>query len=146
MAYATLQQFIDKFGRDEAVMLTNLEDPTAEEVDPTVFERVRNDSSALMDSYLAGRYSLPFASPPQVLVPKCLDICRYFLDRNAAREDVRQRYEDVIRWLEMVAKGVVQLGLDTNNTQVKSNTGVGMPDFEAGERVFTNDSLKDFVG
>ena len=144
MTYATADQCVEKFGRAEAIDLTNLDDPTAEEIDTIVLSRAIEDASALIDSYLSGRYSLPFADAPQVLIPRCLDIARYSLDRTSAREDVRQRYEDAIRWLEMVAKGVVNLGLTATNTEVKGSENY--PDFEAGDRVFTNSSLQDFVG
>jgi len=144
MPYATIAQFVEKFGRDQAIALSNLDDPQAEEPDGSVLNRSLIDASALMDSYLAGRYSLPFVSAPQVLIPKCLDIARYFLDKYAAREDVRQRYEDAIRWLELVAKGTIQLGLDALSVEVKR--GENLPDFEPGTRVFTNSTLKDFVG
>ncbi len=144
MPYATPQEFIEKFGRDQAIALTNLDDPSAEEVDLTALNRALTDASAQIDSYLAGRYALPFASVPQVLIPKCLDLAHYALDRYAAREDIRQRCEDAIRWLELVAKGTVELGLNALNTEVKR--GENLPDFAAVEPTFTNDTLKDFVG
>lgn len=144
MPYATIDQFIDKFGRDQAIALTNLDNPQAEEIDGSVVNRALVDASALIDSFLASRYSLPFVNVPQVLIPKCLDIARYFLDQYAAREDVRQRYEDAIRWLEQVARGLISLGLDSQSCEVKR--GENLPEFQAGNRVFTDTTLKDFVG
>ncbi|MEX0271393.1 gp436 family protein [Leptolyngbyaceae cyanobacterium UHCC 1019] len=142
MPYATQQQFIDAFGRDEAIQLTNLEDSTAEEIDVVPLNRALTDASSMIDTYLGGKYTVPFTTVPAVLIPHCLNIARYYLDRNSAREDVRQRYEDAIRWLEQLAKGILTLGLDTAQATIKPREG--LPDFTAGEKVYTNSSLQDF--
>lgn len=124
--YATQAQFIEAFGEPETLMLTNLDSPNTTTVNPVPLDRALTDASALIDSYLARRYLLPLASVPQVLIPYCLDIARYKLDRIRSREDVRQRYEDAIKWLEMVASGKVYLAVDTSNVPVPQAESVGM--------------------
>ena len=72
------------------------------------------------NSYVGVLYSLPLATVPLVLKNKVADIARYQLDQFAAREDVRQRYEDAISWLKGVAAGKISLGIDSDGDQVDS--------------------------
>lgn len=110
--YGTAAEFEEAFGVPETVMLTNLDTPTATIVSPVPLTRALTDAAALIDSYIGRRYLLPMAVTPRVLIPYALDIARYRLDRIRNREDVRARYEDAIKWLEMVAKGTLDLGTD----------------------------------
>jgi phage gp36-like protein len=112
MAYATQQDFVDAFGESEAVMLTNLDDASATAINPVPLDRALVDASALIDTYCGSRYRLPLSPLPVAVVPYCLDIARYRLDRIRSREDVRQRYEDAIRYLEQIVKGTISLGAD----------------------------------
>jgi phage gp36-like protein len=108
MAYATIYQFRDTFGL-ESIELSNLDYPDDDAENEEALNRALTDASAVIDTYL-GRYALPLPVNPPVLVPYCLDVARYRLWRNSdAPEDVRKRYEDAIRWLELVAKGTVKL-------------------------------------
>ncbi len=123
--YGDLNLFIEAFGEPETLMLTNLDTPNATVVNPVPINRALTDAAALIDSYLARRYQLPLLTVPQVLIPYSLDIARYKLDRIRNREDVRQRYEDAIKWLEMVASGKVYLGVDVANLPVPQTESVG---------------------
>jgi phage gp36-like protein len=125
MPYATIAQFITAFGELEAVELSNLDDPSATVIVNAPIDAALADASALIDTYLGNRYSLPLAYTPAVLVPCCLDIARHRLDRIRVREDVRQAYEDRIRWLEQVCKGIISLGVDLLNQPVVQSASVG---------------------
>jgi phage gp36-like protein len=110
-AYATIYQFRDAFGQ-ESIELSSLDYPDDDAEQEEVLNRALEDASAVIDTYIAGRYPVPLPAAPIVLIPYCLDIARYRLWRNTdAPEDVRKRYEDAIRWLEMLAKGTVKLVL-----------------------------------
>lgn len=123
--YGTATEFSDAFGVPETVMLTNLDTPMATAIDSVPLNRALTDAAALIDSYIGRRYLLPLSVTPQVLIPYALDIARYRLDRIRNREDVRLRYEDAIKWLEMIAKGTLTLGTDVaTNTPVEA-TGQG---------------------
>lgn len=125
MPYADLNQFIQAFGEQEAIELTNLDDPAATAIDPIPMERALVDASALIDTYLGRLYALPLANTPAALIPCCLDLARYRLDRIRVREDVRQSYEDRVRWLEQVCKGIISLGADLLNQPVAQAMGTG---------------------
>ncbi|NCJ06681.1 DUF1320 domain-containing protein [Synechococcales cyanobacterium C] len=142
MSYATPQEFIDQFGQEESLQLTNLDDPTAEDVDEELLERTLADATDEINGYLEGRYPLPFTSVPRVLRRVALDIARYRLDRYLARDDARQRYEDAIKFLESVAKGMIRLGLNQEAALVEAK--IDSPQVAAPGRTFTRESLGDF--
>jgi phage gp36-like protein len=145
MAYASPAQFIQAFGQIETIELSALENAAATTVNSAVVQRALTDASGTMDSYF-WRYSLPFETPPATLVGYCLDIARHRLDRVREREDVRRRYEDAIKWLELVAKGTVRLGVDADGAAVA-------PDAPSGgqvwglrpDRAYTNQSLNGYM-
>lgn len=135
MAYATLAQFVEAFGELEAIELTNLDNPSATAIDPVPMNRALVDASALIDTYLGRLYSLPLSVAPAVLIPCCLDLARDQLDRLRVRQDVRQNYEDRIRWLEQVCKGTISLGADLLNQPVAQAQGIGTARIERGARI-----------
>ena len=142
MAYATEQQFIDQFGQQETIQLTNLEDPSAVAVNSTVLQAGLDRATEEINSYLAQRYTLPLVSLPVTLTQACLDIARYRLDNNVAREDVRERYEDALKWLLLLAKGTVSLDVPV----AEEGEAAGEVIYSAPPRVFTSTSLSQFAG
>lgn len=139
MTYATKQDLLERFGDDEMVQLT---DELAQgELDDVKITRALTDADADINGYLANRYALPLATTPPMIRRLACEIARYHLYNKAPTDAVKQRYQDAIRTLEAIAKGVVGLGLDGLGTPV---TSAGAPDFTAPDRIFTHDSLKDF--
>jgi phage gp36-like protein len=145
MNYASQDDMVDLFGYQEVVELTNLENPGANTIDSVRLEKALDYASREVDSYLqATRYQLPLAVIPLVLRNKVGDIARYHLDSYRAREDVRQRYEDAIKWLQMLVQGKVNLGLDKlTEQQVNPSGGVH---YYTQSRVFTQEFLSDYAG
>jgi phage gp36-like protein len=121
MPYATQQDFINAFQEREAIMLTNLDRPNAIAVDSAPLNKALADASALIDDYCGQRYLLPLSPLPVTVNRYCLDIARYMLDRIRSREDVRLRYEDAIKFLEKVAKGLVSLGANAAGVGVSAS-------------------------
>jgi phage gp36-like protein len=72
-----------------------------------------DEASAVADSYLAARYTLPLTAWGGELTRHVINIALYQLvsDKNFNPQNTastpRQRYEDAIRWLERVAAGTV---------------------------------------
>jgi phage gp36-like protein len=136
MTYATEQDMIHLFGEKEIVELTNLHDPAAIAIDSVRLVAALEYATGEVDSYLVNHYPLPFLNPPQVLINKVADIARYHLDSIRSREDVRQRYEDALKWLQLVLDGKIKLVSDI------VNTGIG---FFSEARIFTRLSLNDYI-
>lgn len=127
--YATVADFELAFGQREALQLSNRDSAaTATSVNAAVLEGFLEGASGLIDSYLGARYLTPVVTPTQPLKQACLDIARYNADNVRVREDVRQRYEDRIRWLEQVTKGLVELGLPgiAGLTPISGSNGLGL--------------------
>lgn len=140
MAYATMQDAVDRFGEDEMIQLSDTEN--LGELNEAKINQALNDASAEIDGYLS-RYPLPLLSAPKVLVRLCCDLARYYLHDDLVDKDsvVVRRYEAGIQLLESVSKGVVSLGLDQLGARPKPNDGAVMA---SGGRVFGRDD-KGFI-
>lgn len=119
--YATAADFVAYFGTAEAIELTNLEDPNATTVSSAILTANLELASAEIDDYLLPAQRVPSANFKRMT----LEITRYKLDRNRQREDVRQRYEDVIKRLEAIEEesrsgdgDLPQLADDTYTTTI----------------------------
>lgn len=141
MTYATKQDMIDRFGEVELKQLTDRAG-AIETIDDTVLGKSLADADAEINGYLAGRYTLPLASTPLILVGHACDIARYRLYDDRATEHVRQRYEDALKYLRDVGAGKISLGLDVGN-QPQAEAGGARA--EGDDRVFTRDNLPDFL-
>lgn len=143
MVYATVEDFVGNFGEDEAVMLSNLDDPQAVTVQESVIDQAIADSSSLIDGYLrSGGYTLPLSAEVQVLTRASCDIARYYLDRIKPREDVKARYDGWMKWLGDVSRGSVKLSVVGGGTSV--DVGGNMAESWSGGSVFNADSLRDY--
>ena len=107
MAYATQADLETRFGTDELAQLTDRVNGAV--IDAAVVARAIADAEAEIDSYLAGRYSLPLASVPSVLQRLCCDIARYYLHDESVTEAVRNRYTDSVRMLKAISTGDVKI-------------------------------------
>ena len=105
MSYATQQDLIDRFGREELAQLTDRD--SGQVIDAEVLGRALTDADAEIDGYLAARYCLPLASSPAVLTRLAADIARYRLWADRASEAVRKRYEDAVRDLRQISSGAI---------------------------------------
>lgn len=112
MSYATRQNMIDRYGAEAVV--TSADRHGDGSIDDTALSTALADASSEIDSYLSRRYSVPLASPPESIVHACCVLALYKVssDPGTTTDEKRQRYEDVISWLEKVAKGdVTPVGL-----------------------------------
>ncbi|MBL8260931.1 MAG: DUF1320 domain-containing protein [Xanthomonadaceae bacterium] len=141
MPYATLQDMIERFSEAELVRISDHEDTGA--IDADVVASKLADADAEIDGYLAGRYTLPLTNVPEALRRIACDLARYHLYDDRATEQVQKRYDDAVRFLVMVSKGHVQLGVDTGGAAPAVSAG---PQYYEGDQVFGRSTLKDFTG
>lgn len=139
MSYCTKADMIARFGELELIQLTD--DVNAGAIDDETLAQAIADAEAEINSYLAGRYTVPLPSTPLVLVRIATDIARYYLYADRVTEQVRVRYDDGVKFLRAVAKGDVSIGVDSLNAPAAVNGG---PQFNAGTTVFNHDSLSDY--
>lgn len=111
MAYITLAELINRFGRDEITQLTDKDDRGS--VNDVIANESIADAKATADSYLQSRYTLPLsqalidASPLKRI---CGDIARYFLFDDEVPEVVEKNHTTAIRWLRDIQSGKATLG------------------------------------
>jgi len=123
MTYATEQDFLDRFGEQEIVELTNLYRPSATVVDTDVLERNQESAFATINGMIANCPAvaalLPLSAPyPPLLVQYELDLTRYYLDTLATRPDVKERADMVMAQLKMIGRCEMSLGLDGAGTAI----------------------------
>ncbi len=137
--YATQESLIKRYTADVLLTVAMTAQRT---LDEAKVQESLEDASQTIDSYLAGRYSLPLKQIPAVLERHCCYIARYFLEKNRATNQARQDYEDSIRYLEKVAAGTISLGISEQGETVESdNTAM----IESAGSVWARDKSKGFI-
>jgi phage gp36-like protein len=117
MAYATLQDAIDLFGTD----YVNTSVPLDEAGDPDTAKLTAalDGASTDIDSYLGALYTVPLTVVPAAVKRCCVEMAMYLASRGPGggeTESKRTRYEDQIKWLTLIAKRVVSIGIPTAST------------------------------
>ncbi|OHX21241.1 gp436 family protein [Chromobacterium sphagni] len=131
--YATRDDMLQRFGEKEVISLTDRE--YSGQVDDPLLADALADAGVEIDGYIGGRYPLPLAQPPKILAGYACDIARYRLCGSGTQltEDIRDRYRDAVRFLELVAAGKVTLGgMPDGGVAAPSQT----VQFVSGERAF----------
>lgn len=115
MAYATRADMISLFGENVIINLTDR--GSLGEIDEAVLTQALTSAEGEIDSYIGAVYELPLPDTTDMLMTVCCNITRFRLMSLEASEEVKIRYEDSIRWLRDVARGIATLGLKTTDTQ-----------------------------
>ena len=135
MAYCTQQNLVDRFGLQEMIQLTDIDNLGV--INTLVLNQAIADADAVINGYLSGRYSLPLASPPAVLTRMACDIVRYYLNDDNVTDQVKRRFDEAIKLLEQVAKGIISLGLDSQGETVAQTSQI---EINSQPSVFGRDS------
>jgi phage gp36-like protein len=122
MTYAVQADLVERFGELEMVQLTDRQGLGI--IDADVLDRALQDADAEINGYIGSRVTLPLTSVPKILVGYACDIARYKLYADDPIENVRNRYKDAIRFLELVGQGKLSLGVTTENEPVATAGGV----------------------
>lgn len=117
--YITRQDMIDRYGENEIVQAErNIKSDDAVSL-------AIEDASVEVDGYVSRQYPLPLPMVTKSLKRAVAVIARYYLWKDKASEQIRQDYEDAIKWLDKVASGKVYLVFGTS-------TGDGKNEFVSG--------------
>lgn len=139
MQYATQAEFIKRYDERTLRLLCSNEDGS---LNTDKINEALEDAHQTIDSYLAGRYTLPLITVPAVLTRHCCYLARYFLEKGRATDQARQDYEDSIRYLEKVASGAISLGISESGEAVESDNVVIM---QSAGSVWARENAKGFM-
>ena len=143
MKYATEQDIIDRYSQEQLLITFDRDGDGAVDLDGegvSVAEKSLTDATEEIDGYLSGRYNLPLDTVPKILTFMAVDIALYKGSvETAVTEERRTRYQDAIRFLTKVAEGKIQL-FSSYPSAPQGGTGAT---FNAGNRLFTRNSMKD---
>lgn len=120
----------------EGAIVTGEPDENALEACLDAINEALSIADSLVDSYLGMKYTLPLASTPTALKKRTLDLARFELHDERATEEVRNRRNDAIKWLEMLAAGKATLGDPAIDSGAANTAGVKVADTPAQK--FTN--------
>lgn len=136
MTYATTQDIADRYGQG---VLDAIDRDGNGQADMGALDKALADASALIDSYLSQRYTLPLPAVPEALKRACVDVALYQVVREGtqAADDYRLRYEDAIAWLRDLAAGKAALDLPAPQQATGNQIRV-----VSADRRFTRESLK----
>lgn len=119
MTYATRADLIERFGDTEIRQM---------EHEGVSYEQILTDTDALINGYLARSYQVPLTNPSALLVGWACDIARYKIRSRTIRgsdalsEDIRKRYEDVLKQMKDAADGSLVLDLEVTPTDANNAT------------------------
>lgn len=139
--YARRQDMVARFGETEILQLTDR--TNRGEIDDSALSQALRDADAEIDSYLVGRYLMPLPSVPRVLRLYACDIARYRLYDDRVTDAVTSRYKQAVSALRQIADRRITLDLPATEADVA--VPVGGPSADTADRVFTRDSLRDFI-
>lgn len=142
MTYCTLAQLTERYGEPMLIELTDREDPPAGVVDASVVDRALADTDAMIDGYLLGRYVLPLAETPPLIIDLAQMIAVYKLHRAVAADKITADYRQAITTLRDIANGVVRLAVAGVEPAASGASGVRTND---RERDMTPENMQGFV-
>lgn len=142
MSYATLQILVDRYGQHLLLQVADRADPPAGTIDSVIVDRVLADTDAVIDGYLAGRYVLPLASVPPLLVDLAAAIAIYKLHLYSPEAKIADEFKDAIASLSRIATGVIRLPVAGIEPVGSDAAGVVVID---RDRDFTPENLGGFI-
>lgn len=143
--FATSSDMAARFGVREVIAITDRDLTGA--INDAVLQQALQAADAEISGYLAGRYALPFAVVPALLVGYACDIARYRLTGTdvTCTEDIQNRYSQAIKYLTMVGRGDLSLGIDVAGGTVGAAAENGpVVRTSPGRRRVNRDSMRGY--
>lgn len=142
MSYTTQSQLTDRYGSRMLIALTDRAYPGTGAVDTAVVTRALADADAMIDGYLQGRYALPLASTPALLVDVAEMIAIWKLHTAAPDPKIETDYKGALMTLKDIANGVVRLSVAGVEPANPNASGVRVQD---RTRDVTTETLSGFI-
>jgi phage gp36-like protein len=113
LAYATIQDMIDRFTQTEVLRLSANGGDLPNAIVETPVLRALDDATSMVEGYLRRRVNVPLVAPYPAEVTRAVCIlARYDLATGGEREpstQMRNDRNDVVSWLNKIAEGYVSL-------------------------------------
>lgn len=106
MAYASVNDMVERFGLIEMTRLSTRDNALADGVDGARVEVMLADASALIDSHLRARYAVPLSPIPREVLRACCLLARHDLAKGGEQTPSDQMIADrkeVLDWLAAMA-------------------------------------------
>ena len=142
MPYCTQQQLIDRYGAQMVIDLSDRQTPPANVIDATVVARAIADTGAMIDGYLASRYTLPLAAIPDLLTDLAQQIAIYKLHAQMVGDKIRDDYDAAVKMLREIGSGAVRIPASGIEPAASGAQGVRTND---RERPFSSENMKGFI-
>ena len=145
MAYSTKSDILDQLDEDSLIQLTDDEGTGA--VDDDKVDKAISGADAKIDSYCQSRYAIPLSPVPATILDISVDIAIYKLYSRRADtipEIRRDNYKDAIRFLEKVAEGKIDLGVQPPPEAPGEGDCTGGGLVGAREKVFGPDTMDKY--
>lgn len=142
MNYASQDQLVERYGNQLLVDLTDRATPPSGAIDADVVTRALDDTNALIDGYLKGRYLLPLATTPPLLTDLAQQIAIYKLHKQMVSDKIQRDYDGAIATLKQIANGIVRLDVAGVEPAASGSQGV---QFNDRDRDMTPDNMTGFI-
>lgn len=143
MTYATLQLLTDRVGEAMLVALTDRGEVPLGVVDAVVVNRALADADAMINGYLAGRYTLPLAVTPALIADVAGAVALWKLHVTEPEAKIKADYDAAIRTLRDIAQGVISIPDATGLAPASS--GASGVQYIDRDRPFTPESMTGFI-
>ena len=112
MSYSVQGDLLEQISEDKLIQLTDDDDMGA--IDTSVITRAIADADAEINGYCGTRYDVPFSPAPAMIRKLSVDIAIYnlYARRKGVPEDRRKRYDNALRFLRDVSRGLISMGSD----------------------------------
>ena len=140
MPYCTKDDLLKKRSQDELIQLTD-DEGTGFIVDSIIMKNI-SEADGEIDSYCKKKYNLPFNPVPEIINKLSVDIAIYNLysrRQDLTNEVVIKRYDDAIKFLKDIARGLVEISAESPPAAASGQVG----EFTANERIFKRDKMND---
>ncbi len=117
------------------------------QVESDVIDRAIERADRRIDTYLRGRYVLPFDPAPKEIIEISASLAVYFLsERNdiTPSEGLRQRYDDAMKLLKDLQAGRATLDETGQDEGLGRQPGRIVTNKTADDRVFSKDLMSRF--
>lgn len=138
--YASLDDLKRALTEDLLIQLTD--DTGSGSIDTTVTDAALETADVEIDGYIGVRCTLPLSPVPAIIVKQAADIAVYnlYARRQGPPDHWQKRYDNVIRFLGLVAKGDISLGADDPNTSGSGDEAA----CTSGDRIFSRQTLSGY--